>query len=529
MRRQTQRIFLMLTVILLTTALYGCTGGKENETTNTESLPAQGNNSSQESPSGDSVASKGGDIVVGIQQDFDSLDPHIAEAAGTSEVLFNIFEGLVKPDSEGNLVPAVASDYKIAEDGKTYTFVLREGILFHNGEPVTVEDIKYSIDRSAGKLEGQTQPLVPAYSGIESANIVNSSTIEIRLYEADTELIGYLTAAIIPEGYEDSASKPIGTGPFKFVSYAPQQSLVVEANEDYWMEGVPYLDKVTFKIVANTDSAMMELKAKTIDVYPYLTIDQANELEDEYDILIGTTNLVQALFLNNAVEPFDNVTVRKALSYIIDPQIIIDMVAGGNGTEIGSNMFPAFGKYFIEELADVYVPDITKAKDLLAEAGYPDGFEMTITVPSNYQFHVDTTQVIVEQLKQAGITAKIELVEWSTWLNDVYIGRDYQSTVIGLDAELAPKALLRRYGSAEADNFVNFSNAEYNQVLKSAIASISDEEKVAYYTRLQEILVEEAASVFIQDPALLVAVNKELKGYTFYPVYVQDMSKLYFE
>lgn len=515
MKRQIQGIFLLLTVVLLTTALYGCTGGKESETTKSESLPAQGNNSSP--------------IVVGIQQDFDSLDPHIAEAAGTSEVLFNIFEGLVKPDSEGNLVPAVASEYKIAEDGKTYTFVLREDVLFHNGEPVTVEDIKYSIDRSAGKLEGQTQPLLSAYSGIESVNIIDSSTIEINLYEADTELIGYLTAAIIPTGYEDSATKPIGTGPFKFVSYTPQQSLIVEANEDYWIEGVPYLDKVEFKIVANTDSAMMELKAKTIDVYPYLTIDQANELANDYDILIGTTNLVQALFLNNKLAPFDNVMVRQALSYAIDSQVIIDMVAGGNGTEIGSNMFPAFGKYFIEELTDVYNPDITKAKELLLEAGYPDGFDMTITVPSNYQFHVDTTQVIVEQLKNVGINAKIELVEWSTWLNDVYIGRNYQSTVIGLDAELAPKALLKRYGSTASDNFVNFSNAEYDTVLESAIASISDEEKINYYARLQEILTEEAASVYIQDPALLVAVNKDLKGYTFYPVYVQDMSKLYFE
>lgn len=522
MKRQLQRIFLLLTVVLSTIVLYGCTDGKEHETKTTESLPAQGNNSSPESKEVDS-------IVVGIQQDFDSLDPHIAEAAGTSEVLFNIFEGLVKPDSEGNLVPAVASEYKISEDGKTYTFVLREGILFHNGEPVTVEDLKYSIDRSAGKLEGQTQPLVSAYSGIESVVIIDSTTIEIHLYEGDTELIGYLTAAIIPEGYEDSGKKPIGTGPFKFVSYLPQQSLLVEANEDYWMDGVPYLDRVEFKIVANTDSAMMELKAKTIDLYPYLTIDQANELSNEYDILIGTTNLVQALFLNNKVKPFDNVKVRQALSYTIDPQMIIDMVAGGNGVEIGSNMFPAFGKYYNEELADVYNPDITKAKELLAEAGYPNGFEMTITVPSNYQFHVDTTQVIVEQLRQVGITADIELVEWSSWLNDVYIARNYQSTIIGLDAELAPKALLKRYASDAADNFVNFKNDEYDRVLKSAMASISDEEKIDYYTRLQEILVEEAASVYIQDPALLVAINKELKGYTFYPVYVQDISKLYFE
>jgi peptide/nickel transport system substrate-binding protein len=511
----------MFVALSLTTVLHGCTGGKEGESPTTKSLTAGDHTT-------DSEPVYGGSVTVGVQQDFDSLDPHLAGTAGTSEVLFNIFEGLVKPDTDGNLIPAVASDYDIAEDGRSYTFTLRDGIHFHNGQSVTIEDVIYSIERCAGKLEGQTEPLVSAYSVITEVQKVDERTVRLVLAEPNTELIGYLAAAIIPKGYDNQAQAPIGTGPFRFVSYSPQQSLVVEKFDDYWQDGVPYLDQVTFRIVANTDSAMMELKGGSIDIYPYLTDDQARELGGQFDVLIGSSNLVQALFLNNIEPPFDDLRVRQALCNTIDPQQIMDMVAGGNGTEIGSNMFPAFGKYYDPELAGYYEPDIAKAKELLTQAGYPDGFNMTITVPSNYQFHVDTAQVIVEQLKQINVTAKIELVEWASWYSDTYRGRKFQSTIIGLDAELAPSALLDRYGSQDNSNFVNFSDPDYDRILAEAIATVDDTVKIKNYKELQKILTEQAASVYLQDPAFYVALKPTLGGYTFYPLYVQDMAKIYY-
>lgn len=535
MRRQMKRILTMAVAVVAMIALGGCTGNTGEETVQPESnLTVESNTTEGDTTSIDIAdldtvegeATYGGSIVVGIQNDLDSLDPHLAGSAGTSEVLFNIFEGLVKPNSEGELIPAVASDYKISEDGMRYTFTLREGVKFHNGDPVTIEDVIYSIKRCAGMLEDQTEPLVSAYSVIAEIHMLDEKTVELVLSEADTELIGYLTEAVLQEGYENQASAPIGCGPFRFVSYAPQQSFVMERFEDYWGER-PYLDQVEFRIVANTDSAMMELKAGSIDIYPYLTSDQANELSGQFEVLIGTSNLVQALFLNNVAEPFDDARVRQALCYVIDAQEIMDMVADGYGTEIGSNMFPAFGKYY-KDLSEYYTTDLVKAKELLTEAGYPDGFEMTITVPSNYQFHIDTAQVIVEQLKQVNITAKIELVEWASWYSEAYRGRNFQSTIIGLDADLAPKALLRRYGSDVKSNFIGFSDEEYDTVLEEALRTVEDEVKVEKYHRLQEILTEQAASVFIQDAAVLIAFNPELGGYTFYPVYVQDMAKVYY-
>lgn len=533
MKKQVKHILTMATVVTSMIALGGCSGNTKEEATSLESMLTVESNKETQSTADDSLTeqegevSYGGSIVVGIQNDLDSLDPHLAGSAGTSEVLFNIFEGLVKPNSDGELIPAVASDYNISEDGMRYTFTLRDNVYFHNGELVTIEDVIYSVKRCAGILEGQSESLVSAYSVIEEVNAVDEKTIELVLSQSDTELIGYLTEAILPKDYENQSTQPIGCGPFRFVSYSLQQSFVMECFDEYWGEK-PYLDRVEFRIVASTDAAMMELKAGSIDVYPYLTSDQANELSNQFDIKIGNSNLVQALFLNNAKEPFDDIRVRQALCYTVDVQDIMDMVADGYGTEIGSNMFPAFGKYY-EDLSGFYDPDLVKAKDLLAEAGYPDGFEMTITVPSNYQFHIDTAQVIVEQLKQIGISAKIELVEWASWYSDVYKGREYQSTIVGLDADLAPKALLQRYGSTTRSNFINFSNEEYDNVLAETLAAVDENIKIKNYHRLQEILAEQAASVYLQDSAVLVAVNPKLGGYTFYPVYVQDMSKIYYK
>ena len=512
---------ILLTLLLvLSVAMVGC--GKKDENGN---------------GSGDDTASTGepvygGSIIVGITQDLDSLDPHKAQAAGTEEVLFNIFEGLVKPDKDGNLVPAVASEVTIAEDGMSYTFELRKGVKFHNGEEVAAEDVIYSIKRCAGLLEEQ-DPNVKVISTLSCISDIVASEkdgktfITITLSEANTELLGYLTCAIIPVDYKNQADSPVGTGPFRFVSYNPLQSFVMEKNTEYYGTA-PYLDKVTFQISADTDSAFMELLAGGIDIFPYLTSEQAGQLTGDFNIAVGTTNLVQALFLNNAEKPFDDIRVRQAICYALNRQEILDMVADGKGTLIGSNMFAGFAKYFDESLVDTYPHNIEKAKELLTEAGYPDGFSMKILAPSNYQFHVDTAQVIVEQLKQVGIEAEIVLVEWATWLSDIYRGREYQSTIVGLDANLAPSDVLKRYRSTASSNFLNYYNEEFDRIFALAIAETDDAAKVDYYKQLQKILAEDAASAYIQDPASYVAISKKLGGYTFYPVYVQDMSKVYY-
>jgi peptide/nickel transport system substrate-binding protein len=311
-----------------------------------------------------------------------------------------------------------------------------------------------------------------------------------------------------------------------YVSRSPQENIILKRYDGYWGEKA-YIENVTFKIISNPDTIVMNLEGGAVDMFPRVTTAQAEQLSDNFKIEEGTMNLVQALYLNNAAEPFNDVKVRQALCYAISPKEIMDYAFDGRGTEIGSSMFPSFGKYYMPELNDTYNTDVEKAKALLAEAGYPDGFEFTIKVPSNYTQHVDTAQVLKEEFKAIGVTANIELIEWSSWLSDVYTGRDYEATVIGVDAStLSPRALLGRFVSDAGNNFVNFNSKEYDEAYNAAINSTDDATQTEYYKKCEEILAKEAANVYIQDPAELVAINKKFTGYEFYPLYAQDISKI---
>ncbi len=463
-------------------------------------------------------------VTVGIAQDLDdSLDPHKAVAAGTKEVMFNVFEGLLKPTSDGELIPAVAESYTLSEDRMTYTFTLRQGVQFHNGKTVTAEDVVYSIDRCADTTDGK-QPLVEAFSAIRSVEAVDDGTVRIVIDQPSNEFVSYLTTAILPADYDQQDTAPVGTGPFRFVSRAAQDSIVLERFEDYW-GAKPSLAQVTFKIMENADSLVMSLQSGAIDLCAHLTTTQTAQLGEEFNIEEGTMNLVQALYLNNAVAPFNQEKVRQALCYAVDRQGLLDLAFDGYGSLIGSSMYPAFGKYFDESLTNYYPHDVEKAKALLAEAGYPDGFSMTITVPSNYQPHIDTAQVLAEQLRAVGITAEIQPVEWGTWVSDVYSGRQFQSTVVGVDAaNMTARALLERFTSTYEKNFINYTNADYDALFEKAQQSADDAEQTALYRAMERNLTEHAANVYLQDLADLVAVRKGLEGLTFYPIYVLDLS-----
>ena len=488
-------------------------------------LSGCGDSSTAETPESRAAANT---IVVGIAQDLDnSLDPHKTVKAGTREVMFNVFEGLMKPTPEGDLTPAIASDYQVSEDRLTYTFPLRDGVKFHNGDTVTAEDVVYSIQRCAAATETGIVP-VEAFSNITDIQAPDASTVVITLAQPDNEFLSYMTTAVLPADYDQQDTDPVGTGPFKFVSRAAQDSIVLKKFDEYW--GTPaQLDQVTFKIIENADSLLMSLQSGAIDLCAHLTSTQVAQLGEDFDVAEGTMNLVQALYLNNAVEPFDNELVRQALCYAIDKQAIIDLAFDGYGSPIGSSMYPAFGKYFDESLTDYYPHDTEKAKELLAQAGYPDGFSMTITVPSNYKPHMDTAQVLVQQLAEVGITAEIQAVEWESWVSDAYTNRQFQSTVVGVDASnMTARALLERFTSTADNNFINYSNADYDALFAQAQATADDAEQTALYKEMEKNLTEHAANVYIQDLADLVAVRKGLEGVTFYPIYVLDLSGIHY-
>ena len=511
-------IALFLSSLLLVSVLSGCGDNKATE--------EAGFGSDGTSSSGEPVT--GGELVVGIAQDLgDSLDPYQMTAAGTREVLFNVYEGLVKPDATGEFIPAVASDYSVSEDGLTYTFPLREGVTFHNGAPVTAEDVLYSYETCAASTGEDA--LAAALSSVSSVDVDEAGAVVITLTEAMPDFLSYVSMVhISPKDYPDQAKSPVGTGPFKFVSRSAQESLVLEKFPEYWGDAA-YLDKVTFKIFEDANALMSALNAGTVDMAGHLTIDQVSSVDpNAFNTLEGTMNLVQALYLNHDKEPFNNEQVRQAMCYAIDVDGILDLTCDGHGKKIGSSIYPAFTKYFDESLASTYTYDVEKAKSMLAEAGYPDGFSMTITVPSNYTPHMNVAEVLVEQLAQVGITATIEPVEWETWLADVYAGRNFEGTVIGFDAAtLSAGALLDRWQSDNESNMINYNNPEYDKVMQEASTCTDEAKQTELYKQAAKILADTAANVYIQDLADFVLLKKGLEGYEFYPLYVMDLSTVH--
>ncbi len=519
--------------LAMTTALFaGCGSGTQSESSG--STAAQSTTSSGSTASGNTgntgTAAKteraaAGELTVGIAQDLDSLDPDHMTAAGTKEVLFNVFEGLVKPTADGEIVPAVASEVKKSDDGLTYTFTLRDGVTFHNGNPVTMDDVIYSIDRRRDGKDAAAQ--LDALSVIADMK-GEGNTLTITLSEPSNEFLAFLmNAYILPKDYDKQETAPIGTGPYKFVSRAVQDSLVLERYDGYWGEGGT-INKVTFKVLEKAEALITGLQSGALDLVAHLSSDQTVQLdESDFSVAVGSMNLVQALYLNNAEAPFDDIRVRQALCYAIDKQAVIDLAFDGYGIPLGTSMFPSFSKYYDDSLTDYYTQDIAQAKSLLAEAGYPNGFDMTITVPSNYTPHVNTATVLVELLKEIGVNASVELVDWNTWLEDVYGNRQFQSTITGLTSDnMTARKLLERFGSEVSNNFTNYSNEEYDSILEAALSATDDAQQTELYKELERNLTENAANVYLQDMADLVAVRNGLTGLTFYPIYVLDISKL---
>jgi peptide/nickel transport system substrate-binding protein len=469
---------------------------------------------------------EGGELRFGLTTEPKSLDPLSPEnTADGRSILFNVFEGLVKPDSAGQLQPAAAESWTVEDGGRVYAFTLREGLLFHDGAPVTPEDVKFTLDTAA-------QAGFAGFTQIESIETSGSRGIRITLKNPDPEFLPYITAGIVPKSNADRKKNPIGTGPFKIESYAAQRSLVLTKNPAYWQPGLPHLDKITIVFLADSDALLLGLRGGSIDAAG-VTGSIFHQLDPaQFDAFPYPSASVQLLALNNAAPPFDDIRVRRALNYGIDIQEIIDTAFYGEGEPSGSPLIPGLTRYYENSLKAPYPFDPAKARSLLAEAGYSPGgrkLSLEITVPSNYTMHVDTAQVIVNQLAEIGVSATIKLVEWGAWLSDVYQGRNYQGTIISLDAaNVSPRSFLARYLSGGGSNFVNFNSAEYDRAYHAALTETNEAKRIGLYKEAQRIISKNAAGVYIQDIlGFRVFPKGRFRGVLAYPLYAVDFAPVY--
>jgi peptide/nickel transport system substrate-binding protein len=462
------------------------------------------------------------ELRYGFTSEPATLDPlSSANTADGRSVLFNVFEGLVKPDTEGRLQPCLAESWTIERDALVYNFKIRENVHFHDGSVLTADDVKFSLETA----------ITAGFQGVIKIEKieVNGSYVKITLKESDPDLLPYMTIGIVRAGSTDRENNINGTGPFSIESYTPQQNLVLKKFDDYWLEGKPHLDKVTLVFFANSDAQMVALLGGSIDGANVVGTQVSQIDNQKFDVFNSYSASVQLMAFNNALAPFDDIRVRRAVNYGIDTQNIIDTAFFGMGSPSGSPLIPGLSDYYEKSLSYNYSPNI--ARSLLSEAGYNENRKLAfeITVPSNYTMHVDTAQVIVSQLEKIGVNASIKLIDWSSWLTDTYRGRNYQATIISLDGyNVSPRSYLSRYLSDNGSNFMNFNNDVFDRVYNAALSETDTVQRIRLYKETQRIITENAAAVYIQDinyPKVFRA--GAFSGIFNYPLYVIDFASIY--
>ena len=389
------------------------------------------------------------------------------------------------------------------------------------------KDSAASADTAAETEQTEEEEPGPVVEAEDSADAPQDErTLVVHLSKPDSGFPAVVTSPIVPADAEDLASEPIGTGPFVMSEFVEQDYTLLTRNEDYWGEPAN-LDSVTLKYFENTSSLATNYLSGAIDGFNS-NAGGWKELEGtDYVRNLRHSNAVQLLALNNEFEPFKDVRVRQAVAYAVDSEEIIDKVSYGLGTKAGTPVIPGLEKYFNDELTDVYDVNVEKAKELLKEAGQ-ENLTFKIRVPSNYQVHVDTGQVIANQLAKAGINVEIESVDWNTWLNRVYKESEFEATIVAVDGPIAyPTSFLNRYVSTASDNFVNFHSDAFDETYGKALLETDDAEQVKLFKEAQKIISDECASVYIQDIDSVVINSPAFAGFKAYPLYVDDYSALY--
>ncbi len=494
------RIFLILIIISLLIFFSGCKGESEDTT----------------------------DIVrVNIASEPDSLDPWLSAAVDTKAIFNNVFEGLMKFDSDGSLYPAIAQSFEVNDAQDVYTFKLRDNVYFHNNEHLTSDDVLYTYENLMN-MSGDIANAA-AYSGIKNIEALDDYTVKFTLEEPSSAFLSTTTIAVLPRGYDQQATKPIGCGPYKFVEYIPSQKVVLERFDDYYnKDRFPTIKTAEVYIISDEASVVSALKSNQLDLAT-VSSDNAKLLENDFKVVSSPMNMVILWALNNDRAPFDNEKVRLALNLMVNRADIIDGVFGGYGTELHTNFSPVMDFYYNHDLDNYYKRDLAKAKQLLEEAGYGDGFEMEITVPSNYYQHVNSSQILASEAEALNIKVNIKNVEWGTWLEEVYTNRNYQSTIIGLAGKIDPNDILSRYETTYKRNFINYSNPEYDKIIEEAAKTVDENKRAQLYKEAQKILSDTSASVWLCDPNNTAVMRKDLVGYKYYPAGLIDFASLRYD
>jgi peptide/nickel transport system substrate-binding protein len=437
------------------------------------------------------------------------LDLTATPASVTAAVVFyNIQEALVKVDAQGHLVPWLAERWHTT-DNLNYTFFLKKGVRFHNGRELTAEDVKFALDRA--RNPETKHPHARQYGDIATIHVRDPLTVTVALKQTNAMFILNLArqgSVIYPrEAVDQQKSHPIGTGPFMFERWDRGDRVVLKRNPDYHVKGQPKLERVTFRFIPDSNAALAALQAGDIDVMAFGLGPESVEVvrrNPNLQVIIGQTTSDVILALNNSKKPYSDVRVRRALTHAVDKAEVVKGAMFGLGRILGTNIDP-LNPFFVD-MAKAVPHDPARAKQLLAEAGYPNGFEAVLRVPPQYPYTVRTGEVLVGQLAKVGVRVKLEQIEWGQWLDRIYKNADYDMTIIG-HAE-----------AWDAGNYANpkyyfrYESARFQEVFAASERTLDDKKRKELYVQLQKIMVDEAPVVWLYVYPFLVAAKKGVTG-----------------
>ena len=454
------------------------------------------------------TASAKDDITIAIQLEPPHLDPTSAAAGAIDSVLYsNVFEGLTRFNSDGGVIPGLAKSWEISEDGLTYTFMLNSGVTFHDGSTMDAEDVKFSLDRIGAEDSANAQKAL--YAAIKEVNVIDAATVEIKLSEANGNMLFNLAwgdaVIVAPESIEGIKQTPVGTGAFKFDSWTQGDKIELSRNDSYW--GTPaILSNATFKFISDPTAAFSAMMAEDIDVFSGFPAPEnlpQFEADPRFQVLTGSTEGETILSTNNKMPPFDDVKVREALAHAIDRQAIIDGAMFGYGTPIGTHFAPHNPAYVDHTGMSNYDPE--KAKALLAEAGFADGFETTLFLPPP-SYARRGGEIIAAQLAQVGIKAEITNVEWAQWLESVFKGKNFGLTIVSHTEPMD----IGIYANPEY--YFQYDNPTFQELMTKLNATTDPDMRTSMLGEAQKIISEDYVNGYLFQLAALSVAKADVQG-----------------
>ena len=460
----------------------------------------------------------GGRLSLNIRLDATELDPHKMSETSAFVITEQVYESLVS-FYRGEIIPAIATDWEISEDGLAYTFTLRDDAYFHSGRQVTAEDVKYSLERI--KDPETKAPRANSYRAIETVEVVDPTTVVLHLSEPSAPLLTILATAAssivdreVVEAGGLNGTVDGGSGPFTIASRVPGQEIKLDAHEKYWEKGVPYLDGIDISFNPDDNARAAAVRSGTVDFLWRAAPEFFESLSTDEKLKWygGQGSLSLHVRLNTTKAPFDDVRVRQAIFLALDRQEILDVANSGYGQPLDAGYLPPerFGALTEPMYGE---PDIERAKELLAEAGYPDGFDANLVVISTSAFQVRSAEVEQQQLAKIGIDVEIQAVE-SNIASERVAALDFDMYQSGFGMTTDPD---ERFSASFSDggglNYGNWSDPEYEELVAEARTIVDPKEREELYRKAETILAERGPVAMTWVNADFDIVQKDVMNY----------------